>query len=210
MRSATIQFAEHLAIAASVIGLCGMLGWRFDIPILTTYIDHTVTMKMGTSAMLFFQGVSTFAIVRTYDDPNHEGDTLIIPMCAMSILAITLAASGHMPYSDPLSLDTVRPGLPSVATFLMASTFVGIDVGYLFRVPGWRRYAASLSKLILALCSLALLAHLLYQATSYPPFQWLYYYIPPWSTGLAIPTAIGGVMLAEAHLILTRRHMGGV
>jgi hypothetical protein len=147
----------------AVIGLVSMVGLSLHVPILTSWAEDRVTMKISTSFGML--GLSYLLFSKHLGDHRNE--------IHAALFVILLMAIGFMGYRHPSDqVETVGTFVPSLGTALgfglMAATTLRDSV-WIYR--GLR-----------LLAGVALVGH----AFDYAP---AYYYLPTISTGMAIPTA---------------------
>lgn len=179
------------------------LGWMIGFAVLLShklgadmiargFVEGAVTMKPATAIAIMWCAVAVFAALRA----RRSGMTALVLLasCIGAVVGIAepwllhgLAGVAHV--VDTSVAFTVVPGIPSLTTALCVAAIV---VGCLAR--GVQRRAGALA---LCVASVALVGHFL-------GVPWLFGYVPGWSTGMAIPTALAFVLLG-ATLSLPRR-----
>lgn len=167
--------------------------WFFGDTAAAALIAGHVTMKLGTALSIWAQSITTMFILATTRRNEHAG--AIMGMAFLSVGVQAAAAAGLLAAGDPAAIDTVAPGVPSVGTWLCVGLLAYIDL--LYCLGRWRQRTAWIAGVLLTAAGLALVGH--WQGI--PALYWRF----PWSTGMAIPTALCVSALALAHICRLRR-----
>lgn len=173
-----------LAAFAGAIGSVVLMAHRAGYDIVARgFVEGAVTTKPATAfalvwlalAMILASGFGTSKVPKEFS----------LIACVAAVLSILepwlLLAVGVALRSIDTSVEfTVAPGVPSLSTAAcVLLTFVGVTF----------RRDRVVARILAAVCSVALLGHAL-------GVPLMYFYVPPWSTGMAIPTAFGFLALS--------------
>ncbi|MBA4422729.1 MAG: hypothetical protein C0390_06445 [Syntrophus sp. (in: bacteria)] len=180
-----------LVIAA---GTAVMIGWVIDIPLLKSISPAWVSMKFTTALSFFLSGALLFLLVKIRRDES-EIARMILPAVAFMILLVMTAHLASLFLGAPLGVETmfieekgkawytVTPGQPCLLTIvnfiLVALTGIGAILN-LSRLSGYLRWIGGV---VSAVGATALLGYV----TGLP---WLYFFIPGFSSAMAIHTAV--------------------
>lgn len=168
-----------------ILGAVGIYGWLGGELWLTSFGEGHVTMKLSTSVLSFLSGAA--GIFR-----NRENVRVSMAMGMHAVLAATLGSgvvdARMIPMPDS-PVDTIKPGFPSWATIFC---FALIAISRIYYPSKWMSYA------VMAISISAIVGHIV-------NVDWLYWYLPGYSTGMAIPTGIalfcaGAAMCREYHI----------
>lgn len=212
-----------ISVIVSILVIClgssVILGWFFDVTFLKSVLANRVTTKVSTALGLILAGIS---LLLWHQQPKKNSSLVafglyLLPSIAIAFSLITLIEYGFnldlgtswlsLPDS-PDAVDAVVRGRmsPNTATgFLLWNTAILFLIG--------RHYLTSqlLVILVLAIASTSLIGHI---------YNIIIFYSVGSPTGMAIPTAIGFILVSFALLatraergwmrIITREQAGGV
>lgn len=181
-----------LCLIVLLTGVVVQVGWLLDIPIILTVMENCVSMKPST-AMSFILA-SFIAIIINSDYRRHTIElasfvfALSLQITGMLLAQVTGLTTGInlIPVGHDTSMYTVHPHLPSVGTMIAFIFITTMGISFLLKKPS---YFAARALLVIGLVAL----------TGYVcEIPLLYYYVPELSTGMAIHTAMGFVLLSVA------------
>lgn len=182
-----------------VIGLLALIGWTWGIPELTSFRSGWVTTKPATAMFCLVAGGAL------YNSAGSERRRQVAgPMFAAVALTtvwlgveawfhVHILGGGVFAERGP-ALHSVGAGVPSIGTFL---GFLAFGAGGLLVRRGYMAISRWLSRLVLALGSVAALGYLL----DLPRLYWL---IEDHSTAMSILTALALISCGLGGLALAR------
>lgn len=164
-----------------LISLSVLVGWLFDIALLTKVHPSFVSMKLST-AICFFLCSLPQAIKKTSLKP-YCGFLIIIIMYQVISSYTGLGDFTVIDFFIDNSASTIKPGLPSIATILC---FLIIALNYISNFN--QKYERNSFKFGLVLAITSVIGYVSNTA-------WLYFYIEGISTGMAIHTTFCFLLL---------------
>lgn len=199
------RFINWLAVFTSLMGVVVIIGWVFDVEVLTSLIPGFVTMKFMTAFSFVLSGLILGLVNRLQADDEGWVQVLLPSVCLLLLLiATTILVSVFLGFKTGLeSLFVVErghavlatvPGRPSLGT-LLAFHLVGLYGPLsLFSFMRLRLLLFVCGLLVLVLGSAALFGY-------WFGFPSLYYAQDGLSTAMAIHTAGLFVLLGVGFLL---------
>ena len=183
-------FSFVLFSSVALLGGTVILGWVCDIPVFRHIHPEWVSMKFNTALSFLFGGLGGMALGLTRRWPEYDWalehvrfflslsifgimSSLLLVSVVGGEIGITRAFADH-----ESGVKTIAPGMPSVGTIIAFS---------LMAISGLIRRGKHLGAIGIAITWIGILSTIGYVASA-PIF---YYYIPGYSTAMAIHTGIG-------------------
>lgn len=183
--------ASSVAAVSTTLAALVIFGWWQGIDVITRMCMGCVTMKLSTAISLFFQGLTTMAIIALWRTDRGKG--IVLALGIGTVWSIYMGMLGSLPTPGDDGVHSIAPGIPSVGTALLLTCLAGID--FLF-VSGrsWIRWSNVLSWICALISLVALIGYWL-------GIPLLYWEIEGFSGAMAVHTSIVLALLSSAHLI---------
>jgi signal transduction histidine kinase len=181
-----------LAVIAAVLGLTGLCGWVFNIPLLTTFLSDGSSMKVNTAIMIISTAGSTIAI--NYNRKKLAWGLVLFAMliCTLTLLEYLLNTDLHI--DDLLFNDIYTNAAVTPPGRMSAYTGIsGLLTGLAIICAYLKKYYSS--QLILTLAFFVIYASLLGHL-----FGVQIFYIQGRFSGIAFHSALGLLLLNLAAL----------
>jgi len=195
----TSKTVKILSIIVTAVGIMVMIGWVFDIPILTSILPQWVTMKFSTALSFFLSGVTLYLIAMVFSGKKEIARAVLpIPTLLILLLMATLLVSVFVGIRTGIedlfvkeaegAVKTTTPGRPSAGTMF---DFILISVAgilTMYNAGKFKNTVFGIGFAVLAVGGVGVLGYIINAPI-------LYYTISGWSTAMALHTAILFVLL---------------
>jgi len=198
-----------LSAVVIIIGLVVMIGWFIDDDALKRLNPNWVTMKFSTATSFLASGLVVL-LLNESRNRNLEAAKILIfaPLIIVLFFMATLLVSTIAGTSTGVSslfvtedlsstLQSVKPGTPSVGTMVNFLLIIGVGFTYLLVHPKHKKYSNICGAIVLALALTALVGY----AIDSPP---LYYQIEGASGAMALHTTIAFALLGIGMILFVR------
>ena len=187
-RAAAAHLPHKLAGAlAASFGIAVALGWLLDVPTIT----KTCAVELCTAASFILSGASVVFISRRSIGSGALA-VMLSGWCLLVMSADLISCAVGMPLSWDLAHD---PGVPSIGTMLafMVHSLAVISAASGALTDSLKR---AMFGTVTAISGVAIIGHFIHAPS-------LYYTVPGVSTGMAIHTAVGLLILGIAGIPTT-------
>jgi len=188
------KIVRILAIIVMLVAISVIIGWFFNIPILTSILPQWVTMKF-TTALSFLMSAIILYIVSKYKKEESDIAQIILLVSAMivflimGILLLSIFTDIRTGIEDLFiqesedAVKTTVPGRPSAGTMV---NFIIISIAgilAMFNPANLKKYLLGFGWIISVVGVLAVLGYII-------DVPLLYYTLEGWSTAMAFHTAV--------------------
>ena len=164
-------------ILVIILGFTVLVGHVFSIGVITTILPIWVSMKFATALCFCAVGAAKLC------ENHHPHMSLLFNMLILAICSYTIGDSSLFSFGD-ISYYTVSEGLPSLATLaafgLISITSISNMIDRDHKAIYWA---------LMAMSCIAFAGYVL-------SIPFMFYFIPAISTGMALHTAIGFLIIA--------------
>ncbi len=183
-----------LAIIVMLVAISVIIGWFFNIPILTSILPQWVTMKF-TTALSFLMSANILYIVSKHKKEESDIAQIILLVSSttvfliMGILLLSILMGIRTGIEDLFvqeaegAVKTTVPGRPSAGTMVNFILIAIAGILAMFNPANLKKYFLGFGWIISVVGVLAILGYII----DVPLF---YYTLEGWSTAMAFHTAV--------------------
>ena len=189
-----------------LVGLVVVVGWVFDIPVLTSILPHWVTMKF-TTAVCFVASGAILYFVAEAQKGKAEVFQLVLPIASLIIfllmlsllvsvlLGIRTGIEDLFVREAPGAVKTTTPGRPSVGTMVDFVLIALAGMLTAFNAPKLQQRLGLVGGIVGMVGSVAIVGYIV-------DAPLLYYTVSDVSTAMAFHTAILFTLLGVGFFLL--------
>lgn len=189
-----VTIARAVGLTCFAIGLTVLLGWHNNIGLLLNINPEWVTMKPSTAFGFQLSGIIFMCIEPTLSHTSKKCEFCVM-LCSCILLSNMWLIGMQGLFRVSLGLEdlifkesvdqailSVAPGIPSVGTILLFIIVSSIGICAFFNTENFYKRSFKLSIVLVILSVIALVGYVFDVKT-------LYFYIPKFSTAMAVHTA---------------------
>ena len=210
MKITRSKISQAQALIVIFVGIMVVIGWIFDIPLLTSILPHWVTMKFTTAVCFVASGTILYFVAES-EKGKTEISQLVLPIASLIIflLMLSLLASVLLGIRTGIedlfvkeaagAVKTTTPGRPSVGTMV---DFVLIGVAGMltaFNAQKLQQRLGLVGGIVGIVGGLAIVGYIVDAPV-------LYYTVTDVSTAMAFHTAILFTLLGVGFFLLRKRN----